>query len=48
MMFKKYIVPFIIGLFGVATALILWHSYIDHMNLHAIINGIQFQQNQKK
>lgn len=36
---KKYIVPIVLGIFGMFIGYIVIHLYNDHLNLHALVNS---------
>lgn len=37
----RYAKSFVMGLLGAALALVLWHAYLDHQNLHALVTMVQ-------
>lgn len=39
----RVLLPLACGALGVALALAAWHLYIDHQNLHALVNLVQQQ-----
>lgn len=44
---KKYLVPVLLGILGVLIGLSAWHLYIDHHNLHAVVQlAAKIQQQQ--
>lgn len=45
---RRYGLPFAFGVLGVLAALVAWHVYIDHQNLHALVLMVQQQQQQRQ
>lgn len=45
---KVIAISFVAGVLGVTVTLMGWHLYVDHQNLHALVNMVQQQAAQAK